>query len=126
MKLFLTRERLTVCQLPADAPIPDWAASTKSFVSITRTRTELSIVCAEELAPPAVRQERGRRAFRVDGPLDFALTGVLASVLDPLAKADFSIFALSTFDTDYVLGRADKVEAAGAALHAAGHEVRPE
>ena len=124
MKLSLTPDRLTVCQLPPDAAIPAWAAKAKPFLSITRTTEELSIVCSEKNAPADVKQETGWRAFMIKGPLDFGLTGILTSVLDPLAQAGISIFAISTYHTDYILVKADKVEAATAALHAAGHGVR--
>ena len=124
MKLSLTPDRLTVCQLPPDAAIPAWAANAKTFLSITRTADELSIVCAEDLAPADVKQETNWRTLKIKGPLDFGLTGILSSVLDPLAKAGISIFAISTYHTDYILVKADKVEAATAALRAAGHNVR--
>lgn len=124
MNLSLTPDRLTVCQLPANAPLPAWAANANGFVSITRTTEELSIVCREGLAPADMKQEAGWRAFKIEGPLDFGLTGILASVLDPLAQAKISIFAISTYHTDYILVKADKVEAATAALRAAGHGVR--
>lgn len=123
MNLSLTPDRLTVCQLPPDAAIPAWTATARGLVSLTRTTNELSIVCAEGLAPSDVKQETGWRAFKIKGPLDFGLTGILASVLDPLAKAGISIFAISTYNTDYILVKADKVEAATAALRAAGHSV---
>ncbi len=124
MNLSLSKERLAVCQLRADAPLPSWVVTATGFISITRTAEELSIVCVEGLAPNDVKQEVGWRAFKVEGPLDFALTGILASLLDPLAKAGISIFALSTFNTDYILVKADKVEAATQALRTAGHHVR--
>jgi hypothetical protein len=124
MNLSLSKDRLTVCQLPADAPLPSWVANANGFISITRTTEELSIVCPETLAPRDAKQESGWRAFKVEGPLDFALTGILAALLDPLAKAGISIFAISTFNTDYILVKADKVEAATQALRAAGHVVR--
>jgi hypothetical protein len=124
MQLDLTADRLAVCQLPADAPLPAWALEPKSFVSITRTPGELSIVCRADLVPAAVKQETGWRALRIAGPLDFGLTGVLASVLTPLAQAGVSIFAVSTYDTDYVLVRESKLSAAIQALRAAGHDVK--
>ena len=83
----------------------------------------MTVVCAAARVPADARAERGWRALRVAGPLDFALTGVLAAVAVPLADAGVSIFAVSTFDTDYVLVRADRLEAAVAALRAAGHRV---
>lgn len=124
MTLSLTPDLLTVCQLPADTALPLWAASDPGFVSITRTSEELSLVCLEGHAPADVKQEPGWRAFKVEGPLDFGLTGILAALLAPLASAGISIFAISTFNTDYILVKADKVEAATQALRTAGHNLR--
>ena len=69
--------------------------------------------------------ERGWRAICVAGPLDFALVGVLASLSGTLASAGVSIFAISTFDTDYILVKEDMLGAAREALAAAGHQVGP-
>ena len=115
--------RLAVCRLPADVPIPSWALA-GGIVSITRTNDELSIVCPEERVPAEVKAERGWRALQVVGPLDFALTGVLAALVVPLAEAGVSIFALSTYDTDYVLVRENDLPRAVTALAHAGHTVR--
>jgi hypothetical protein len=106
---------LAVCRLERDAPIPAWALQAgphQSLVSVTRTSEELSIVCAQDLLPPGARAERGFRAFKVAGPLDFSLTGVLASLTTPLAEAGVSVFAVSTFDTDYLLVREVQLAAA--------------
>ena len=115
--------RLAVCRLPADAPIPGWVL-VGAVVSVTRTTDELSVVCPEESVPDEVQAERGWRALRVIGALAFALTGVLASLAVPLAEAGVSIFALSTYDTDYVLVRENDLPRAVAALVYAGHTVR--
>ncbi|MEA2380663.1 MAG: uncharacterized protein QOH72_634 [Solirubrobacteraceae bacterium] len=80
-------------------------------------------MCAAARVPDGARAESGWRALGVDGPLDFALTGVLAAVAVPLAEAGVSIFAVSTYDTDYVLVRADRLPDAVAALRGAGHSV---
>jgi hypothetical protein len=124
LNLALQPDRLAVCQLPAGAAFPSWATAQNGFASISRTAEEVSIVCAEGLAPAGVKQEAGWRLFKVEGPLGFGLTGILASVIDPLAKAGISIFSVSTFNTDYVLVKADKAAAATAALRAAGHTVK--
>ncbi len=124
MNLSLQPEILAVCQLPATAPIPAWAAQATGFVSITRTSEELSIVCAASVVPTGVKQESGWRAFKVEGPLDFALTGILASLAEPLARAGLALFSVSTFNTDYVLVKADRAEAAAQALRTAGHLVK--
>ena len=82
------------------------------------------MVCPEENVPAAVRHQAGWRALAVRGPLAFELTGVLASLASPLAEAGVPIFALSTFDTDYLLVPGERLEAALAALEAAGHRLR--
>jgi hypothetical protein len=113
---------LAVCRLPATAAIPAWAGR-GPLASVTRTAEETSIVCAAARIPARVRAERGWRALRVRGPLSFDLTGVLASVLAPLAVAQVPVFALSTYDTDHVLVRASDLGRAVEALVAAGHDV---
>lgn len=123
MKLVLLPGRLVVCRLSPHESLPAWATG-GALVSITRTADELSIVCAEEQVPTGVQQEPSWRAFRVPGPLPFALTGVLASLLEPLARAGVGIFAVSTYDTDYILVKQDRLNAAVAAWRDAGHEVR--
>jgi hypothetical protein len=109
-----------ICRLPPDAPLPGWATG-GAWYSITRTADEVSIVCEPERVPAGVQMERGWRALQVAGPLDFALTGVLAALAGPLAEAGISLFAVSTYDTDYVLVKTDRWEAALGVLRAAGH-----
>jgi len=101
---------------------PAWARH-GAFASATRTGGELSLVCEFGRVPEGQRREGPFRAFEVAGPLDFALTGILSALLAPLAEAGISIFAVSTFDTDYVLVKADRLAAAVAVLRAAGHEI---
>jgi len=84
----------------------------EGFVSITRTPDELSIVCPQEAVPPDTQVEEGFRALMVPGPIPFEQTGVLASLASPLAAAGISIFAIATFDADYVLVRATGLERA--------------
>jgi len=111
-----------VCRLAADAPLPAWAAG-GPFLSITRTADELSVVCRQAVVPEGVRCERGWRCLRVAGTLDFSLVGVLASLLGPLADAGVSVFAVSTFDTDYLLVKEEYLAAAVEVLRRAGHSV---
>ncbi len=122
LTLSLLEGRFAVCRLAPGEEVPAWAGG-GAFTSVTRTRDELSVVCAEGAVPEGIRSEGGWRVFQVEGPLDFALTGVLASVAAPLAGAGVSIFAVSTFNTDYVMVREENVERAIAALGAAGHRV---
>ena len=114
-------ERVAICRLAAGDTLPPWAAG--PFYSVTRTADELSVVCREAAVPAGVRSERGWRALQVQGPLDFALTGVLASLAVPLAQAGVSIFAVSTFDTDYLLVKEEQNERAARVLQLAGHEL---
>ena len=114
--------RLAVCRLGSRDEIPSWAGA-GAFSSVTRTGTELSIVCREDAVPDGIPREGGWRIFQVEGPLDFGLIGVMASIAGPLGEAGVSLFAVSTFDTDYVMVRERDVEAAVLALRAAGHRV---
>ncbi len=115
-------DRLAVCRLHPEEAIPSWALEGRLF-SVTRTGRELSIVCDEACVPSGTAALRGLRAFEVRGPLDFSLTGILASLLDPLAAAGISVLALSTYDTDYVLVRQEALVRAVSALRGASHRV---
>ena len=113
-----------VCRLAAETSLPAWAdGPAGSFVSITRTGDELSIVCRQEFVPEGIRCERGWRVLRFAGTLDFTLVGVLASLLVPLADADVAVFVVSTFDTDYLLVKEDRLDAVLAVLRREGHGV---
>jgi hypothetical protein len=115
--------RFAVCRLdPRADPPSGWNSA--PFFSLTRTPDELSIVCSERTAPGAARVERGWRCLRVEGPLDFSLTGILAGLTSPLAERGVSVFSISTFDTDYLLVKHDQLAQARAALEEAGHLVR--
>lgn len=116
-------EELAVARLDPTASTPFWAAQ-GSLSSVTRTPEELSVVCSAAALPENVEAERGWRCLRVHGRLDFSQTGVLVSIAIPLAAGGVSIFALSTYDTDYVLVRSRHLAAAIECLRAAGHEVQ--
>lgn len=91
------------------------------FYSITRTADEISILVPDQVTLEAGISEPGWKALKVLGPLDFSLTGILAGIATSLAQAGISIFAISTYDTDYILIKKEKLEGAQAALIAAGH-----
>jgi len=122
LSLTLLAGKLAVCQLPATAQIPDWAYSGEMSV-IVRTRDELSIVCEQHFVPVQIRAEKNWRAFKVRGPLDFSQVGVLAALAQSLAQAQVSIFAISTFDTDYVLVKEHSIDLAVQALRQSGFHV---
>jgi hypothetical protein len=109
-----------VCKLDKDAAIPTWAMGAGLF-SVTRTRDEFSVVCRQALVPEGIVCEQGWRCLRVIGAMPFALIGVLASLVTPLAEAAVSIFAISTFDTDYLLVKEYDFEKAVNALRQHGH-----
>ena len=121
MKLLMLDDELGIARLDATDPTPAWAEGKLS--SVTRAAEELSIVCAAAAIPADVQAARGWRCLRVAGRLDFSLTGVLAAIAGPLAAAHVSIFAVSTYDTDYVLVPGESLRAAMEALSASGHEV---
>lgn len=89
---------------------------------MVRTCDELSIVCSEDWVPEGAIAERGWVALKLEGPFPFSMTGVLASFLQPLAEAEIPLFAISTFDTDYVLIKRRNLEQAVVALGTAKHE----
>jgi hypothetical protein len=117
--------RLAVCRLDADSDVPPWAAESRQFTSVTRTMDELSIVCDFDVVPEGVPAEGPWRAFRVKGPIVMTLIGVVAALANPLAAAGISIFAISTFETDYILVHEPDFDAAVSALTLAGHVVVP-
>ena len=128
LRLCVLEEPLAVCRLEARAEIPPWATGARAtgaqFFCVTRTPEELSIVCAEERVPAGITCEPGWRAFKLEGPFDFGLVGVLASVAAPLARYEVGILAIATYDTDYVLVQGSQLDLAVAALRESGHEVR--
>ena len=124
MQLETLPQTFAVCRLAPGEPFPDWSLGSQGMLCLFRTAEELSIVCEESLVPAAIKSEGGWRAFRVKGTLDFALTGVLAQITVPLAKAGISLFAVSSFDTDYVLVKAHNLAPALTALREAGHSAK--
>lgn len=122
LDLTVLPETLAVCRLPAGDAWPAWLDGER-FAAVTRTPDETSVVCRAAAVPAGVRAERGWRALRVAGQLDLASTGVLLSLLEPLAAAGVAVFALSTFDTDYTLVKEAALDDAIAALTGAGHRI---
>jgi len=112
-----------IARFPPHADIP-FSYSGSSFYSVSKTEAELSLVCEESLLPPDIAAERGRRLIRVESTLAFSLTGIVASLAVPLAEASVSIFAVSTYDTDYLLVNDRDLDSAIAALERVGHKVQ--
>jgi len=116
-------ELFAICRLDPEAEVPQWAGG-ETFLTISRTKTELSIVCEEARVPAEIHAERRRRLMQIAGTLAFSLTGILAAVAVPLAEAHISIFAVSTYDTDYVLVADEDLEHAISVLESAGHVIQ--
>jgi uncharacterized protein len=114
---------LALCRLAPTDAIPAWTASSRTFLTISRTPTELSVVADEAAVPADILAARGYRALRVDGPLSLELIGIVASIATPLAAAKVPIFPIATYDTDYVLVHQGALSRAIAELEAAGHRV---
>jgi hypothetical protein len=114
-----------IARLPKDSALPAglFALEEPALVSVTSTPDELSVVCPAEFVPAEASVRRGWRLLTVRGPLEFTLTGIMASLAGALAAAGVSLFAVSTFDTDHILVRAADLDLAIAALTEAGHEV---
>lgn len=123
LTLHVGAQRLAVCRLDAGATVPDWFASSGTPCALVRTEHELSLVAPQGAVPDDVRAERDWAVLAVEGPLDLALTGILATLSGVLARAGVPIFALSTFDTDLVLVPAARRQDAVQALRRAGHTV---
>ena len=112
----------SVWRLAADDPLPSLERG--SFLSMTRTNDELSIVSPSTDVPSGSQVEDGWRCLRVEGPLAFEMTGVLAELSAPLARAEIPIFVVSTYDTDYLLVKLTDLERASSTLRNEGHTVR--
>lgn len=110
----------TVCQV-ADFSQVDF---NQDFVFPAKTDQELSLVCPTKVTPSnATQVDDGWSMFRIEGVLDFSLIGILAKIAELLAKEGISIFAISTYNTDYILTKTDKYQAALDCLAAAGYEI---
>jgi hypothetical protein len=124
LKFRQLRRTYAIVRLGPDAPVPDWATK-GDFTSITRTNDELSIVCPTENLPSDVRSSHRWICLKLKGPFRFSLTGVLLSFIEPLSSSAIPIFAISTYDTDYVFVQEPDSERALDALYQAGHELLP-
>ncbi|EKQ57533.1 MULTISPECIES: ACT domain-containing protein [unclassified Clostridium] len=122
LSLRLLKEKYGVCRLDKTASIPEWSKES-DFLSITKTWDELSIVCLESNIPNDVKHEKDWRILKVEGPLDFSLIGILSKISSILAENEISIFAISTYDTDYILVKDKDVDNAVNALINEKYEV---
>jgi hypothetical protein len=122
LELTLLPERYAISRLPANSPVPPWATQ-GPFFSVTRTGDELSVVTELSLVPAGIQSQPGWRVLKVHGPFVLSEIGVLAALAMPLAEGKISLFAVSTFDTDYLLVASETLSAATATLERAGHTI---
>jgi hypothetical protein len=122
LRFSLLPGRFAICRLEPNAPVPAWAAGA-ALLSVTRANEELSVVCAEDAAPTGTPAGRGFRCLKLLGPFALEETGVLLTFIAPLAAQGIPVFAISTYDTDYVLVPDDRLAAALDALGDAGHQM---
>jgi hypothetical protein len=115
-------ERLAVVRMGSRDQVPAWAL-TGLISAVVRTPEELTIVCSQTAVPGALQSDLDWLAFRLEGSFPLSATGVLASVLGPLASGSIPVFVVSTFGTDYILVKADQARRAGEILEAEGHKV---
>ena len=113
----------SLVRLPPDAAVPGWAFAPGGFASVTRTADELSVVCLAALVPAGVRSDGGWCCLKLKGPFAFDQVGILSSFAVPLAQAGVGIFAISTFDTDYILVKESQRELSIRVLGSAGHSI---
>jgi hypothetical protein len=118
----LLKEKYGVCRLDKNELIPEWAQKS-NFFSITRTSDELSIVCSQKDIPSGIKFEGDWKILKIEGPLDFSLVGILASISRILAQKGISIFAISTYDTDYILVKDDDMDTSIESLITERYEV---
>jgi len=122
LKFRLLPDSYAIVRLAPDAPVPAWATK-GDFTSITRTADELSIVCPADNLPRDVDSQHHWICMKLEGPFPFTQTGVLLSFIGPLSNNALPIFAISTYDTDYVLVQEESSATAIVLLKGAGHQM---
>lgn len=122
LELDVLQNSIALCRPNPTAPAPTWAFR-GSFYSVSKTAEELSVVCDEALVPADVKAEKNWRCFKVKGPLDFGLRGILASLSHPSVEVGISIFARSKFDTDNLLVKQKDFERSISTLTRSGHTI---
>lgn len=122
LTLSILPQKYAVCHLDPNGPIPYWALLGDNFISLTRTKVELSVACLQENVPEDIKAARGWRCAKVEGPFDLDLPGVHVSLAIPLAQAGISILSIATYETDHLLIQEEDLESAIKVLEEAGHQ----
>lgn len=122
LRIRLLQGTYAVCQIKDTENILN-CFDEKDFFSITKTEDEISVVMLQDKISSDVKVEKDWRILKVEGTLDFSLIGILAKISGILAKNSISIFVISTFNTDYILVKEEKVEKAILVLSEEGYEI---
>ena len=123
LKIRLLQGTYAVCQINDTEKVPSWVEE-KGFFSVTKTEDEISVVMLQDKISKEIKAEKDWRILKVEGTLDFSLIGILAKISSVLAKNQISIFVISTFNTDYILVKEEKIEKAMAVLNLEGYEIK--
>lgn len=118
----LLDSRFALTQLPPGSAAPAWARG--QFISVTQSPEGISVVSDEAAVPAGLKTRGGFRCLEVVGAFELSSVGVVAAAVQPLSEAGVSLFAYSTWETDYILVPEDDLRRATAALTEAGHKVR--
>ena len=119
--LSVLSETFTIHKFSPDASIPEKILKS-NYYSVSKTENELSLVCAQIIEVQSLQSSKGWKCIKVKGPLEFNLTGILAGISDILTRGYISIFAISTFNTDYILVRTHDLSSATTTLRQAGYK----
>ena len=122
LKLKLLDGIYAVCRFEDSKKVPSWV-NEKEFFSVTKTEDEISVVMLQDKISSDVKAEKDWRILKVEGTLDFSLIGILAKISGILAKNSISIFVISTFNTDYILVKEEKIEKSILVLSEEGYEI---
>jgi len=121
--ILLVEGKFALSKLSPDSCLPDWCQG-ETLAALVRTTDELSVMCEESLVPDDVISEGNWCALKLLGLLDFSLVGIMARLATTLANVDVSIFAISTYETDYVLIKQNQLDVSLKALNQAGYSIQ--
>lgn len=121
MKLKLLENTYSICRMDDNDMLPTWAMASKALI-IAKIEGELSVICESRYVPQGIVSEDDYRIIKIDEKLEFSLIGIMADLTGVLKKAEISLLAESTFDTDYIMIKADKIQKATEFLQDAGYE----
>ena len=121
LQLAISTKRYALTRLSLGTTDPDWVRG--DFAAVVRSREGITVVCEEAFVPEGVETCHGYRCIEITGSFEITSVGVLAAVVQPLAEGGISLFAYSTWETDYIFVQQSNLERGLALLSAAGHAI---